>query len=279
MLDRELADIAEQLLATDRQQRNEDLFALLKRNEHEAAGRGTLGAGFYKRQQMNACVDELRERARRIRATYERVIADARVPWTDSIRDHIVARITAELSENAGYIEARARDVIVQHGHGFETFLVNEVPRMLAEATAELALFGRRQTQIPTRLSVLLADDRYAAPRTHWIAAQAHRHAVPPDLMSAARESVNTIEGIARILTASHTSTLGDCIKQLRNAGRLHPSILKQLEGLWGASSNIQGLRHGAAVTAESMDEQLLFIADAAEAFGLLLVRLDQGAT
>lgn len=279
MLDRTHVALAEALLADRRHERNERVLAQLKRAEHEAAAKGTLGAGFYKRQQMDMCIVELRERALDIRVAYERVLDSARVPWTDQVREQVLDRIRSELTVDAAYLEERARNVIVQHGHGFEPFLADESRRVVDAAAAELDMLGLRRLRARSSLGALLQSARYDGPAAHWNAALECREHETPDHLGAAREAIHAVEGLARLVAGEHTATLGDCIKELQKRRMLHPGTIKQLEGLWGVSSAVQGLRHGAAVPTDMSDDELSHITDACEAVGMLLVRLDRGAT
>lgn len=279
MLDPQLTMLAESLVTHRRQERNERIFAQLKKNEYEAAAKRTLGAGFYKRQQMDLCIAELRERAADIRAAYERVVVEAGVPWSDGLRDQIVERVRAEIIQDAAYLEERARNVIVQHGHGFELFLTDEARRVVERASAETDLFGFRRRGGHSALVALLAAPRYEAPAKSWTAALDCRKCDPPDHIGAAREAIHTVEGLARLATGQLNATLGDCIKELQRRRALHPGTIKQLDGLWAISSAVQGLRHGAAVPPDIADAELAHVMDSAEAVGVLLVRVDAGAT
>lgn len=107
---------------------------------------------------------------------------------------------------------------------------------------------------------------RYAGPAYHWSRVNDLRRTEVPDLLGAARESVHTVEGLAKIVAGLPNATLGDCIKDLRNRGVLNPAIAKQLEGLWGFVNTASGLRHGAHEMVDIEEAELLYTMDASEA-------------
>jgi hypothetical protein len=83
-----------------------------------------------------------------------------------------------------------------------------------------------------------LQAPRYSGPREHWTKALDYSQGAKRDLANAAKEAVCAVEGMARVLTGSHSSTLGDLIKQLKTTKDLDPALGKLLETLWGFTSN-----------------------------------------
>jgi hypothetical protein len=277
-MDQALVSLAERLLANKRQDRNERLRAQLRRRQQEAASAGRLGIGVYAADQREACGRELYERADEIWAAYRRVIADAGVAWSNELRAQLNQRVASELEADAVRIEEMARDVIVPHGHSFDLFMRPVCSQTLERIGAEIDLFGLRQRPIPSPVADQLAAPRYAGPAAHWRKADEFRRAETPDLASAAREAVNAVEGLAKIIAGLPDSTLGECIKALRTSGRLHAALAKQIEGLWGFVNTTPGFRHGAHTSATASDSELLFVLDSCDAAARLLLRLDCGA-
>lgn len=270
--------LAERLIANKRPERNEAVRRELRRRQGEAAGRGTLGAGFYAEEQKRVCVQELNERADAIWSTYKRVLSDAAITWTAEVRVEIHKRIASEIQTDASYLEDMARGVIVQHGHSFDLFLTTGAGAIIDRIDAEMDLFALRHRPIPSPVAEQLRAPRYAGPATHWSRVDDLRRGEPPDLKSAAREAIHAVEGLAKIIAAKPSGTLGDCIKALRGSGRAPAPIAKQLEGLWGFVNAEPGLRHGAHTQPETTDAELLYVIDSSEAALRYLLSLDVGA-
>jgi hypothetical protein len=206
------------------------------------------------------------------------VISDARVGWSAPLRDAIIQRIKSEIEADIGYIEEMARDVIVHHGHSFDLFLRNGWPDMLTRIEAEIDLFGLKQQPAPTALAVQLSSPRYVGPALHWSRVQEALAADVPDLIGAAREAIHTVEALARVLSGLPSDSLGDCIKTLKKNGLLPSAVAKQMETLWGYSSNLETVRHGSATAAVPDAPELLFVVESAEVACRLMLRVDAPA-
>lgn len=277
-LDDDIASLAERLLPTKRNARLESLRQDLLRRQQEARREGTLGSGFYALAQKEACLHEVNDRLDALWGAYRRVMTDFRLPWDDRLRDDVLARIRQDLEQDIAYIEEMARNVIVQHGHSFDLFLRDAWPGMLDRLTAEVDLFGKRQRPTSTPLALQLGAPRYAGPAEHWRRAEAFRCSDPPDLLSAARESIHAVEALAKLLTGDASATLGECVKTLRNQG-LPGTVAKQLEALWGHASNLAGVRHGSHSGELPHDAELLFVIETSEAAARLLLHRDRVST
>jgi hypothetical protein len=120
------------------------------------------------------------------------------------------------LDADIPYIEERARDGIVGHGHGFALFLRESRPEIEKRIAAEMKLFALQHQPVGASVRDQLQAPRYGGPRDHWIGVDRAMKQSPPDLAAAVREPVNGVEGLAKIVAASPTDTLGDCIKLLR---------------------------------------------------------------
>lgn len=273
----ELTDLAERLITNKRNDRNQRIESDLWRRRDDAAARGALPTGFYAQAQKDACIRELNERADEIWSAYKKVISEASVPWSATLRDSLVARISNELVEDAARIEEMARTVITPYGHGLDLFLRAACPTAVSRISAEIDVFGLRHRSLTTPLSDQLVAPRYAGPARHWARMNELRRAEVPDILGAAREAVHTVEGLAKMVTGLPDATLGDCIKNLRSRGIINPAIAKQLEGLWGFVNTAPGLRHGAHESAEISEIELLYTVDASEAAAQMLLRLDRG--
>ena len=101
---------------------------------------------------------------------------------------------------------------------------------------------------VPRRpLEMLAGVPRYAGPYGHWRAAQEKLSANEPDFAGAAREAINAVEGLCRVILGDESLTLGKCLSKMRERGLLDPALAKGLDALWGFASAEPGIRHGAA--------------------------------
>lgn len=275
MLDPELSTLAQRLVVNKRSDRNEALRHALRQRQSEAASRGILGAGFYASAQRDACIEELRQRAQAAWEAYRRVISSAKVPWSPEVREDVLESIRTAVENDISYLEDNARDVILPHGHSFDLFLRNAWPDIFAQVTAEVDLFALQQRPARSPLANLLAPPRYAGPLLHWRRSQEASESDPSDDLGAAREAVHMVEGLARVVTAQSQATLGECVKWLRAERQLPSAMAKQLEMLWGYSSNLAGMRHGAPSADGPSQIELQFVLESAEVAAHLLLRLD----
>lgn len=65
-----------------------------------------------------------------------------------------------------------------------------------------------------------------------------------PDLRNAIKEAISGVESAARLVSGKPRATLGDAIKALERAGRVHPALKKAWLSFYGYTSDEQGLRH-----------------------------------
>jgi hypothetical protein len=269
----ELVQIAEQVIRPQLLNRNERTRQALYRRQYDAEKAGRLGEQFYATDQQDACVKEIEGRADVIWNAYKRVIVEGRIVWTNAIREQIVARVAEMLDADIPYVEERARDVIVGHGHGFALFLRDSRPEIEKRIAAEMDLFALQHQPVGASVRDQLQAPRYAGPRDHWIRVDRAMSQSPPDYLAAAREAVNGVEGLAKVVTGSPTSTLGACIKLLEKAGRLDGAFVESLESLWRfANANF---RHGAAASRSLSHAETEYVIQSSEAAMNLLLSLD----
>lgn len=269
----ELVQIAEQVIRPQLLNRNERTRQALYRRQYDAEKAGRLGEQFYATDQQDACVKEVEGRADVIWNAYKRVIVEGRIVWTNAIREQIVARVAEMLDADIPYVEERARDVIVGHGHGFALFLRESRPEIEKRIAAEMDLFALHHQPVGASVRDQLQAPRYAGPRDHWIGVDRAMKQSPADFAAAAREAVNAVEGLAKIVATSPTDTLGECIKLLRKSDRLDGALAKGLESLWGFANT--HFRHGAHVTRSLSDAETVYVIESCEAATKLLLSLD----
>jgi hypothetical protein len=230
---------------------------------------------YYRQEQQAVCIGEMNERIETIWSVYRRIIVEASVPWTDDIRQDVLERITTVMDQEVPYVEGMARDVIVQHGHGFDLFLRDASKGMRERVEAEMDLFGVRYRPVAAAVILQLQADRYAGPRQHWIESLAAMRTTPARATHAAREAILALEGLAKTVAESPNETLGGCIKVFKKRGLLDSATANSLEALWGLVNMTQGLRHGAMEDQALPQPQAEYIIGVSEAALRLLFSLD----
>lgn len=269
----DLIRVAEQIIGPTLAKRNDQTRQVLYKRQYEAEKAGRLGTGFYATDQQDACVVEIEARANIIWNAYKRVVEDSRILWTDGVRAEILARISKMLDVEIPYVEEMARQVIVGHGHGFALFLHEARPALEQRIGAEMDLFALQHRPVGASVRDQLQAPRYAGPREHWIRVDRAMNQSPSDYLSAAREAVNGVEGLAKIVAVAPTGTLGDCIKLLRRSERLDGALAKALDSLWGFANT--HFRHGAHVARSLSQAETDYVIESCEAATKLLLSLD----
>jgi len=125
-------------------------------------------------------------------------------------------------------------------------------------------------------LDPLLKSSRYAGPMAHWHEAQRLLDLDQPDAAGAVHEAVSAVEGMARLILGDSSITLGKAVESLRQTNLVHPALAKCLEGVWGYSSAVPGIRHGAAGPVTLQNREAVFVVNTCEAALRLLVELDR---
>lgn len=274
----ELVSIADRLIRNALHNRNEQVRADLYRRQDDAVRAGRVGMAYYRQEQQAVCIGEMNERIETIWSVYRRIIVEASVPWTDDIRQDLLQRITAVMDQEVPYVEEMARDVIVQHGHGFDLFLRDASKGMRERVEAEMDLFGVRYRPVAAAVILQLQAERYAGPRQHWVESLAALRTTPAQATHAAREAILALEGLAKIVAESPNETLGGCIKVLKKRGLLDGATANSLDALWGLVNTTPGLRHGATDEQTLPQAQGEYIVSLSEAALKLLFSLDARA-
>ncbi len=267
--------IAETLVDTALRGRNDRIRYDLYRRQHDANESGKVQTAFYVADQQEACIAELAFRVDSIWHTYRRVLSEERLLFTDSVRTEIVRRVNQMLDTDVPYVEEMARNVITNHGHGFELFLREARPFMVARLVAELDLFALQHRPAGASVRDQLGAPRYAGPREHWLRVDRAMSQAPPDFATAARDAVNAVEGLAKIIAALPNATLGECVKSLRTSERLDGATAKGLEALWGFANSSPGFRHEAPTVPTLTQAEAEYVVQSSEAATKLLLNID----
>jgi hypothetical protein len=101
-------------------------------------------------------------------------------------------------------------------------------------------------------------DSRFAGVSAHIERAlQLYSDRATPDYRNSIKESISAVEAMARIVAGAEKATLGDALKAIERAGKLHPALKDGFLKLYGYTSDEQGIRHA------MLDEPSLTPADA----------------
>jgi DNA-binding transcriptional ArsR family regulator len=65
-----------------------------------------------------------------------------------------------------------------------------------------------------------------------------------PDYRNSVKESISAVESIARTISGAPKATLGEALKVLEKAGKVHPALKDGFLKLYGYTSDAEGIRH-----------------------------------
>jgi hypothetical protein len=100
-------------------------------------------------------------------------------------------------------------------------------------------------TQEIQMLEAAIKDSRFAGPAGHLQRAlELLSDRENPDYRNSIKESISAVEGMARIVAEAPKATLGDALKALEKAGKLHPALKDGFLKLYGYTSDEGGIRH-----------------------------------
>lgn len=276
-IDQQYVRMAERMVQRRLRPRDTAIRTKVERLEFSARQAGTVRLTFYADEVCALLLDELRARADIIWQCYREVISAVESGWDAALGEAVLDRVRQQLETDTSRLEEDARRAIAPHGHSFSLFLSEARPEIISDVAAAIELFstGRRPRQ--HSLTVLLGAPRYAGPLEHWNRSTSAAAAANPDWMSAAREAVSAVEALAKTVTGMHSATLGDCLKELRGSGRVHPGVVKAIEGVWGFANTTPGLRHGSQTSLTISRAEAEFVISSCEPAARLLLELDAG--
>jgi hypothetical protein len=120
------------------------------------------------------------------------------------------------------------------------------LPRLLTDFRSG-ALPGQERSLVE-QIEPLLDRLRYPAAAVHITKAVSFLRGPQADLENAAKEAVTAVESVAKVLLATPTATLGDCIKEFRRRSLLPREMGRILESLYAYRSSTPGVGHGGTV-------------------------------
>ncbi len=88
-----------------------------------------------------------------------------------------------------------------------------------------------------------------------------------PDYRNSIKESISAVEAFVRSVTKLEKCTLGDLLKEMEKAGKIHPALKISFSSLYGYTSDADGIRHGLINEEKSDLEDAKFMLVACAAF------------
>lgn len=276
MLNDRLQNVIRGLIRLERSRRIESLEGEIRDLRDDFTRRGALGHGRLPMMVEQVCANELEHRAQTWLAIVRRAFADSSTPWTAANADNARRLLSAELSQDWDGLLDRYRASVAPHDPSQRFGSLDTARERAGSQVAhevDLLVLGQDRARIP--LSEQLVAPRYDAVHGAWTKALELAAGEPMDSAQCAKEAVGGVEQLARIVIGDSSATLGDCIKQLRQARRIEPPLLKGIEWLWGWTSGEPGVRHGAAGDGGPTPTEALYCLKLAEASLLLLLTVD----
>jgi hypothetical protein len=117
------------------------------------------------------------------------------------------------------------------------------LPRLLTDFRAG-ALPGQERTFVE-QIEPLIDRSRYPAAAFHIGKAISFLRGPAVDLENAAKEAVNAVESVAKVVLNAPAATLGDCVKEFRRRNLLPREMGRILESLYAYRSATPGVGHG----------------------------------
>lgn len=103
-----------------------------------------------------------------------------------------------------------------------------------------------------------LGDSRFSGVTAHLQRGfELYANRENPDYRNSIKESISSVEAMARIVAENQKATLGDALKSIEKRGLLHPALKEGFMKLYGYTSDEGGIRHA------MLDEPNLTSADA----------------
>lgn len=85
----------------------------------------------------------------------------------------------------------------------------------------------------------------YAGVKTHLTSALALLSSrTNPDYRNSIKESISSVESLAKKLSSDDSGTLGSVLNALEKSKKLHPALKKAFSSLYGYTSDADGIRH-----------------------------------
>ena len=93
--------------------------------------------------------------------------------------------------------------------------------------------------------SAIVASTPYGGVKDHLRSALAlYSDKSNPDYRNSMKESISSIEALAKKITGDDKATLGQLLKRLEKEGRVHQALKEAFSSLYGYASRADGIRH-----------------------------------
>lgn len=130
----------------------------------------------------------------------------------------------------------------------------NSAYRFVGESIAEIT----SSEEIGEIEKAILNSAPYAGVKAHLTTALALMSSkTNPDYRNSIKESISSVESLAKQIANDSSGTLGSVLKELEKSKKLHPALRNAFSSLYGYSNDAEGIRHAL------LDEPNLTKADA----------------
>ena len=248
-MDEKVNNLVRKMIVAARAGRHFPTAQALNHKADEFTRRGAIGHGRYPLEMDLVAAAELETRATEYLAIATRIFADTETAWTPDSADAVLFIVRQEILADHQLLLDRLRSTLGPDWQVRIDGLDGAKDRAGNRLENEFALLVLNQDRSRIPLSDLLSAPRYECVFSSWLKADAFFRASPPDYLNGAKESVGSVEALARIMIGEPNKTLGAAIKELANSGRMPSVSLKGLEELWGLTSSTPGVRHGGSAS------------------------------
>lgn len=124
------------------------------------------------------------------------------------------------------------------------------------------------QTEIDTVENAIASSEKMFGVNTHLKAALTlYSDRKNPDYRNSIKESISSIESLAKQITGDNNGTLGSALTLLEKNKAIHPALKKAFSALYGYTSDADGIRHALMDESESTKADAKFMLVSCSAF------------
>ena len=273
----ELRDIAER--------RIEDLLRRARRKYYETVRQTSLSGAFangghhpqwWAIHQEELSKSELHARARVVWSTYIEVLDRAGIRTIAGIMAEVLRLLPDRLRAEKNDIFAQDTMLLRQLGGSVtDDGLVKAEQEVLQDLQHDLELRAIQARALGTTTMAALSAPRYEASAAHWRKVQRYTAPPDPDWENAVKEAITALEALAKLVVADDNVTLGKALSRAPLRDVLHPSIVSQLQALWGYTNTEPGIRHAGTTAPAAIAADAQFAIDSCEAAIARILQVD----
>jgi hypothetical protein len=117
----------------------------------------------------------------------------------------------------------------------------NSAYRFIGDSIAEIT----STEEIEEIEQAIIASTPYAGVKEHLKSALSlMSNKTNPDYRNSIKESISSVESLAKQISQNNTATLGVVLKELEKSKKLHPALKSAFSSLYGYTNDAEGIRH-----------------------------------